>query len=165
MRLWGLTGNRIDVTFNFACIHVCNGIPTALLMFSGSGDTTGLLQWLPDVTSYKLLAVTIIFDCSVTLRSDSGHYLWLPTTPHVGSLCISLIALADSENIHFAVGISLPPSLKAERIYANQFCAGRHLRIPTSEFPHLVVQWWYLCCWSARPQKHGYSRWNHVAIW
>ena len=44
-----ITGSRNDITQIWASMHDRNEIPTAISMFSGSGNKTRLLQRLPDV--------------------------------------------------------------------------------------------------------------------
>ena len=43
---WPVTWSRDDITHISACIHDSNGIPTAIPMFSGSGNKTRLLRKL-----------------------------------------------------------------------------------------------------------------------
>ena len=75
----------------------------------------------------------------------------------------SILELLDLESIGVAVGISMLSGLQAE-FYVSPYpipVNGRHLSFPTSTN---IVRYPYWSHCIAGPRKHGYSRWNFVAI-
>ena len=84
-----------------ALIHDIIEIPTAILMFSGEGNTTRLLRRLPDVwigCELKMAFVNRKLICAIF------DFLQIHT---LGNLSSSPVLLTDPENMGIAVGTSL----------------------------------------------------------
>ena len=61
-KMVALTGSRNDITFISDCKHDINRHPTAIQMFSGSGNVTRLLRRLRNVYITRISGITEMKD-------------------------------------------------------------------------------------------------------
>jgi len=163
---------RNKLISQLACIHDSNKIPTVISVFSGSGNTTGLvwiqIQMIRQIMYYTVHGQFIVLAYKFTRPSLNrirciGGMLSISQYPsHAPSVACMM---PDPENMGIAVGISLVSRVQTE-IYVISYVLpvyGRRLWFPT----HPDVRQYCMvqsCCLTGWPRKHKYSGWNFVAI-